>query len=135
MAKEAVQTASTALMIGHGRVAYVLRGLLRHARGRGGDVLMCGILGWFGDMGGDAGRFGTALDLLAHRGPDDRGVFVAPGVLLGHRRLSILDLSPAGHQPMVDPASVRSLSSMARYTTTSNYVPTGRTRSSVCRSL
>ena len=67
---------------------------------------MCGILGWFGRHGPeDAGRFGTALDLLAHRGPDDRGVFVAPGVLLGHRRLSILDLSPAGHQPMVDPAS------------------------------
>src|SRR5512139_55861 len=66
---------------------------------------MCGILGWFGRHEADAGRFGAALDLLAHRGPDDRGVFAAPGVLLGHRRLSILDLSPAGHQPMVEPAS------------------------------
>jgi len=67
---------------------------------------MCGILGWFGrHEAADAGRFGAALDLLAHRGPDDRGVFAAPGVLLGHRRLSILDLSPAGHQPMVEPAS------------------------------
>lgn len=67
---------------------------------------MCGILGWFGRHGPeDAGRFEVALDLLAHRGPDDRGVLAAPGVLLGHRRLSILDLSPAGHQPMVEPAS------------------------------
>jgi asparagine synthase (glutamine-hydrolysing) len=39
---------------------------------------------------------------LAHRGPDDGGTFVDErlGVGLGHRRLSILDLSPAGHQPM-----------------------------------
>lgn len=67
---------------------------------------MCGILGWLGrHEAEDAGRFDAALDLLAHRGPDDRGVFAAPGILLGHRRLSILDLSPAGHQPMVDPVS------------------------------
>ena len=37
---------------------------------------------------------------LTHRGPDDSGVWTAPGVCLGHTRLSILDLSPAGHQPM-----------------------------------
>ena len=67
---------------------------------------MCGILGWFGrHKPEDAGRFGGALDLLAHRGPDDRGVIAAPGVLLGHRRLSILDFSPAGHQPMLEPLS------------------------------
>lgn len=67
---------------------------------------MCGILGWFGrHETADVERFGAALDLLSHRGPDDRGVIAAPGVLLGHRRLSILDLSPAGHQPMVEPAS------------------------------
>lgn len=40
---------------------------------------------------------------LAHRGPDDEGIFHDPeaGVALGHRRLSILDLSPRGHQPMI----------------------------------
>jgi asparagine synthase (glutamine-hydrolysing) len=40
---------------------------------------------------------------LAHRGPDDRGRWIDPdaGVALGHRRLSIIDLSPQGHQPMV----------------------------------
>jgi asparagine synthase (glutamine-hydrolysing) len=40
---------------------------------------------------------------IAHRGPDDQGVWVdtGGGVALGHRRLSIIDLSPAGHQPMI----------------------------------
>ena len=42
-------------------------------------------------------------DTLTHRGPDDAGVWVdaARGLALGHRRLSILDVSPKGHQPMV----------------------------------
>lgn len=45
---------------------------------------------------------GAMGDALAHRGPDDRGVWAdaATGVALAHRRLSILDLSPLGHQPM-----------------------------------
>lgn len=43
---------------------------------------------------------------IAHRGPDDEGLWISPGrkACLGHRRLSILDLSSAGHQPMVDEA-------------------------------
>src|SRR5579863_308056 len=70
---------------------------------------MCGIAGiWsFQPSQGDelaetARRMATAL---AHRGPDDAGVWADPaaGVALGHRRLSILDLSPAGHQPMMSP--------------------------------
>jgi asparagine synthase (glutamine-hydrolysing) len=40
---------------------------------------------------------------MAHRGPDDAGLYAEPGVLLGFRRLSILDLSPDGHQPMTSP--------------------------------
>jgi asparagine synthase (glutamine-hydrolysing) len=42
------------------------------------------------------------VDQLSHRGPDDAGVWMdrPAGVALGHRRLSILDLSPEGHQPM-----------------------------------
>lgn len=39
-------------------------------------------------------------DLMVHRGPDDAGIFVKHSLALAHRRLSILDLSPAGHQPM-----------------------------------
>ncbi len=39
-------------------------------------------------------------DCIAHRGPDDAGIFAEANVVLGHRRLSIIDLSAAGHQPM-----------------------------------
>jgi asparagine synthase (glutamine-hydrolysing) len=43
------------------------------------------------------------LDVISHRGPDDRGIHIIEhcGLALGHNRLSIIDLSPAGHQPMV----------------------------------
>jgi len=42
------------------------------------------------------------IDAITHRGPDDSGIFVDHGanLSLGFRRLSILDLSPSGHQPM-----------------------------------
>ena len=39
-------------------------------------------------------------DLVGHRGPDASGLFVDGDMALGHRRLSIIDLSEAGHQPM-----------------------------------
>ncbi|HYE52289.1 MAG TPA: asparagine synthase (glutamine-hydrolyzing) [Azospirillaceae bacterium] len=67
---------------------------------------MCGIAGlWeFGGARAEAlERTGwSMLDRLAHRGPDDRGLWtdVAAGVALGNRRLAIVDLSPGGHQPM-----------------------------------
>jgi asparagine synthase (glutamine-hydrolysing) len=41
-------------------------------------------------------------DALAHRGPDDEGIYLASGVALGHRRLSIIDLRPEGRQPMAN---------------------------------
>lgn len=41
-------------------------------------------------------------DTLIHRGPDDQGYFVGPGVGLGHRRLSIIDLRPEGRQPLAN---------------------------------
>jgi asparagine synthase (glutamine-hydrolysing) len=45
-------------------------------------------------------------DTLRHRGPDDRGSWIDAnaGIALGHRRLSIIDLSPEGHQPMKSPS-------------------------------
>ena len=40
-------------------------------------------------------------DSLEHRGPDDKGLFIENNIGLGHRRLSILDVSVAGHQPFL----------------------------------
>jgi asparagine synthase (glutamine-hydrolysing) len=63
---------------------------------------MCGILGLYNSNGiapaGDA--FKAALHRLRLRGPDDSGIWQDDRIALGHRRLSIVDLSPAGHQPM-----------------------------------
>lgn len=63
---------------------------------------MCGINGIFSfnGQGSFDGQLKRMNDSLAHRGPDDEGAFSEPGIALGHRRLSIIDLSPAGHQPM-----------------------------------
>src|SRR3569623_1914066 len=68
---------------------------------------MCGLAGLLlpspqrhgGELAALAGGMG---DAIAHRGPDDRGVWVdaQAGIALAHRRLSILALSPLGHQPM-----------------------------------
>jgi asparagine synthase (glutamine-hydrolysing) len=63
---------------------------------------MCGIAGVL-NMDGvapDAALVRGLADEQRQRGPDDAGVFHDGGVALAHRRLSILDLSPAGHQPM-----------------------------------
>lgn len=66
---------------------------------------MCGLTGFVGQCEADILRINARLmaDAIAHRGPDDSGewVDVDSGIALAHRRLSILDLSPTGHQPMV----------------------------------
>lgn len=69
---------------------------------------MCGIAGAVGaiDEGLERG-VRLMMDAQTHRGPDDEGLFrtqETPGVVFGFRRLAILDLSPDGHQPMVDDA-------------------------------
>lgn len=61
---------------------------------------MCGINGFNWQDEDAIKRMNTKI---AHRGPDDEGVFLSPEISLGHRRLSIIDLSPAGHQPMRTP--------------------------------
>ncbi|MCC6811987.1 MAG: asparagine synthase (glutamine-hydrolyzing) [Deltaproteobacteria bacterium] len=60
---------------------------------------MCGIFGVVGD-GAEAIDPAPAADALHHRGPDARGSYREPGVLLGHTRLAIIDLSEGGAQPM-----------------------------------
>jgi asparagine synthase (glutamine-hydrolysing) len=65
---------------------------------------MCGILGIIGALP-DGCNPDAALDTLIHRGPDDRGVYSDDHAWLGHRRLSIIDLGPGGHQPMIEPQS------------------------------
>lgn len=67
---------------------------------------MCGIAGgWWKDRAQADSRLGRALEKIRYRGPDDSGYELYPAadsvVALGHTRLSILDLSPAGHQPML----------------------------------
>jgi asparagine synthase (glutamine-hydrolysing) len=66
---------------------------------------MCGICGVVGQA--DEQLIKSMLSRIAHRGPDDEGLYIADTstgerIGLGHRRLSIIDLTPAGHEPMPD---------------------------------
>jgi asparagine synthase (glutamine-hydrolysing) len=66
---------------------------------------MCGIAGIL-HMDGEAASpaiLGKMTDVIAHRGPDGEGQWVEENVGIGHRRLAIIDLSEAGHQPMISP--------------------------------
>ena len=63
---------------------------------------MCGIAGCYHvNKEVDHDRFEEMVDIISYRGPDDRGTFYEGNLALGHRRLSIIDLSEAGHQPFV----------------------------------
>lgn len=66
---------------------------------------MCGLAGYFqahGPIGGLARVLHAMTDAIAHRGPDSQGHWLDAdaGIALGHRRLAVVDLSPAGAQPM-----------------------------------
>ncbi|QNI52870.1 asparagine synthase (glutamine-hydrolyzing) [Synechococcus sp. BIOS-E4-1] len=64
---------------------------------------MCGITGLI-NLDGDSVSpviLKKMTDAIAHRGPDGEGHWIEESVGLGHRRLAIIDLSPAGHQPMI----------------------------------
>lgn len=65
---------------------------------------MCGISGWFlkQNASRDDAHLVAMAEAIEHRGPDDRGYFYdrERGIAFAHNRLSIIDLSPAGHQPM-----------------------------------
>jgi asparagine synthase (glutamine-hydrolysing) len=62
---------------------------------------MCGILGHFSNEKINREDFEKILLDIKHRGPDDSGLYFDENIALGHTRLSILDLSKEGHQPMV----------------------------------
>ena len=64
---------------------------------------MCGITGLINLNGAPISPviLQKMTDAIVHRGPDGEGHWVEGNVGLGHRRLAIIDLSPAGHQPMI----------------------------------
>src|SRR5262245_1702913 len=65
---------------------------------------MCGIAGWLGYLPEPNGQriAERVMRLLHHRGPDARNLCQWPDATLAHTRLSIIDLSPAGTQPMAN---------------------------------
>src|SRR5215510_4985839 len=63
---------------------------------------MCGIAGWLGILPDREAYARRLLRALHHRGPDARGVRCWPEATFVHTRLSIIDLSPAGAQPMAN---------------------------------
>ena len=73
-----------------------------------GILIVCGICGKYSPAGVRQEELGIMLHTIAHRGPDDSGDYFSQknGTRLGlaHRRLSIIDLSQMGHQPMWDPS-------------------------------
>ena len=62
---------------------------------------MCGIFGVINNKKIDLELALNSLNLLKHRGPDSYGEYKEKGIYMGHRRLSIIDLSQAGKQPMI----------------------------------
>ena len=60
---------------------------------------MCGICGFIGEVDDSKKVLKQMMDKIAHRGPDDEGMYVDKHAAIGHRRLSIIDLSH-GAQPM-----------------------------------
>lgn len=64
---------------------------------------MCGVVSSDRSFRFDRERLIAMRDAMTHRGPDDAGEYLAPGVALGSRRLSIIDLSERGHMPMTTP--------------------------------
>src|SRR5262249_8151176 len=79
---------------------------VREGRSRTDANIMCGISGWLlnGPHRLGAAELRRMLKAIGHRGPDDTGIHIAQeqGVALGHNRLSIIDLTAGGHQPMVN---------------------------------
>ena len=80
---------------------------------------MCGICGFTNAQDADQGILKAMCDIMAHRGPDGEGQYLADGIALGHRRLSLVDLAN-GNQPMV-----RATGAHASAITSPALMPTG----------
>src|SRR5881227_2720184 len=63
---------------------------------------MCGIGGWFGYLSQGENYASNMVQVLRHRGPDAHGIMSWPEATLVHTRLSIIDISLAGKQPMAN---------------------------------
>ena len=63
---------------------------------------MCGFIGFSGNLDNKEAILQKMMDRIVHRGPDMGGMYTDDGIALGFRRLSILDLSDAGAQPMAN---------------------------------
>ena len=89
---------------------------------------MCGIAGRVNFASGRRWRRDRAAmcDLIAHRGPDGHGVYCDGAVGFGHRRLAIIDLSPAARSRCGRPTARWSSRSTARSTTTGSCRPNSR---------
>lgn len=61
---------------------------------------MCGIVGFTNDIDNSNAVLGKMMDRIRHRGPDAEGKYIDEGIALGHRRLSIIDVSSQGDQPI-----------------------------------
>ena len=64
---------------------------------------MCGICGFTGEIIDQNDRdavINRMTDVITHRGPDSRGVFAGGGIAMGFRRLSIIDITESGDQPI-----------------------------------
>lgn len=70
---------------------------------------MCGLFGIASSTNPDIALARASLETLSHRGPDGQSDWTGPGVYVGHRRLSVLDLSAAGTQPMISQSCVISV--------------------------
>ena len=62
---------------------------------------MCGIVGFTNDIDNSSEVLGRMMDRIKHRGPDAEGKYVDDKIALGHRRLSIIDVSSQGDQPII----------------------------------
>ena len=85
---------------------------------------MCGIAGILHLDGAPASPsvLKKMTDIIAHRGPDGEGQWVEENVGIGHRRLAIIDLSAAGHQPMFRLITVTFLVTTAKFIILRSYV-------------